>query len=302
MDFRALEVYVAVVEAMSFSRAAERLGVSQPTVSQHVRQLEVELDAALIIRSTRDFSVTAAGDRLYRGAVDLLSQRQDLLGSFANAETKTLRVGVSTIPAGYVLPDLITAFRAERPDVRLRVDGGNSAAVIDKVSKAQADLGIVGMRIDHEACEFTTCCRDEIVLVTPHAERFRAAARAGDVVAAALKQPVIVRESGSGSRKHMDVVLERLGVSTDDLDVVAVINDVEVIKRLVAQGVGVSFISGLAARDAVARGELLSWPLPEGASRVRELYLVRNRKVAMPTYVAAFVELVRRTYGDPAAN
>ncbi len=296
MDFRALEVFAAVIESMGFSRAAERLGVSQPTVSQHVRQLEEELDTALIIRSTREFSITDDGHRLYQAAVDLLDQRRQLIGSFFAEKAQTIRLGVSTIPAGYVLPELIATFRKERPDIRLRADEGNSAAVIDKVLRFAVDVGIVGMRVDHDACEFVPFYRDEIMLITPHTSHYRAMLRQRDAIAQAVREPIIVRESGSGSRKHMDIVLEELGVAEDDLDAVATINDVEVIKRLVAQGVGVSFVSGIAAKDAVARGEILAKPLPEHVDRYRYLYLVHHRRVAMPTYVAAFLELTRRCY------
>ena len=110
MEFKHLEVFVKLVENLSFSAAAEELNISQPTVSLHIKQLEEELDTPLFIRSTRELKITEEGTILYREAKDLLQQRSTLIDRFINPNRKILRLGSSTIPTGYILPFVLSRF------------------------------------------------------------------------------------------------------------------------------------------------------------------------------------------------
>ena len=110
MDFKQLEAFAAVVDYGSFSEAARRLYLTQPTISSHIRTLEKELGAKLIIRTTKKITVTAKGYQFYESAVRILHIRNHLLESFAESPKRMIDLGVSTIPSSYLLPELLAAF------------------------------------------------------------------------------------------------------------------------------------------------------------------------------------------------
>ena len=126
MEFKHLEVFVKLVETISFSAAADALHISQPTVSLHIKQLEQELDTPLFIRSTRELKITEEGIMLYREAKDLLQQRAALLGRFIDPNRTVLRIGSSTIPTGYILPSILGCFKKDHPHIRIHVEEQNS--------------------------------------------------------------------------------------------------------------------------------------------------------------------------------
>ena len=110
MDFKQLEAFVAVVDYGSFSEAARRLYLTQPTISAHIRALEKELTVRLLIRTTKKITVTAKGYQLYDSAVRMLHIRDNLLEDFTESRKHIIDLGVSTIPSSYLLPELLAAF------------------------------------------------------------------------------------------------------------------------------------------------------------------------------------------------
>ena len=117
MDFKQLEAFVAVVDYGSFSEAARRLYLTQPTISAHIRALEKELTVRLLIRTTKKITVTAKGYQLYDSAVRMLHIRDNLLEDFTEPRKHIIDLGVSTIPSSYLLPELLAAFGKRYPDV-----------------------------------------------------------------------------------------------------------------------------------------------------------------------------------------
>ena len=110
MEFKQLEAFVAVVDYGSFSEAARRLYLTQPTISAHIRSLEDELHMKLIIRTTKKTTITAKGYQLYDSAVRMLEIRNNLLENFTGAHKHMIDLAASTIPSSYLLPELLAAF------------------------------------------------------------------------------------------------------------------------------------------------------------------------------------------------
>lgn len=296
MEFKHLEVFVKLVEMVSFSLAAEELHISQPTVSLHIKQLEEELNTPLFIRSTRELKITEEGSALYQEAKDLLRQRENLIGRFRNPHQKVLRIGASTIPAGYIIPAILTAFQQAHSDILIQVEEQNSSETIKRVSSRKVDAGIVGMRTEDENCEFKAIYNDEFVFITPNTPYYRELQQSNASLKQLAKEPLIMRESGSAVKYNMEMILKSAHIAVNKLNIVATINNVEVIKRMVAQGSGTSFISKIAADDMIKRGELLFFSLDNLAHQYRKLYLVWNKKITLPTYLQEFLQCVSDCY------
>ena len=117
MDFKQLQSYITAVKFKSFTMAAEKLGISQPTISTHIRILEAELDARLLSRNAKSFEVTQKGWEVYEAAQEILKVWEDMLNRWGDEESRVIRLGVSTIPSAYILPEVLPDFKKQYENV-----------------------------------------------------------------------------------------------------------------------------------------------------------------------------------------
>ena len=115
MELKQLQSFCAVVQYRSFTKAAEKLYLSQPTVSTHIRQLEEEFGSRLIVRTTKSIEVTPRGQELYACACGIVHLRDDLLRSWSDEDEKIIRIGASTIPSAYILPQICLLYTSPSP-------------------------------------------------------------------------------------------------------------------------------------------------------------------------------------------
>lgn len=167
MELKQLESFTAVVECESFTRAAEKLFISQPTVSAHVRALEEELHSRLIVRTTKSIQVTPRGRELYECACGMLTLRNRLTERWAKQEEQVVHLGASTIPSAYILPELLPAYRRRQPEIRFDIHQSDSQGVIDGLLRGSFEVGLVGFQGQEPSVEYTPFYRDAMVLITP---------------------------------------------------------------------------------------------------------------------------------------
>ena len=281
MDFRQLKSFVAVVENKSFSKAAEKLHSAQPTISTHVRMLEEELNTRLILRTTKSIEVTPQGWEAYKYAVKILDLR-DCITQSCSADSKyIIRVGASTVPATYVIPEILPEYTQNNPDTYFQIHQSNSREVVEGVMSGQYDVGLVGCPAEQDGLTCVPFCRNQLVLIAPVTEEYLAMQRAPRTPLKQLMQsPIILREKGG--KKIADRFLDAMGIQEENLQVVARVNDQEAVKNMVAKGIGISLISEIAARDFVRERRLLQFRLPQDQG-TQKLYIVyRNRFSAQP--------------------
>lgn len=296
MEFKQLESFAAVVRQGSFTRAAEQLYISQPTISTHIRMLEEELNIRLIQRTTKSIEVTAEGRRLYEYAVSILQLRERMIRECSPGAQKIIHVGASTIPSAYVLPEVLPKFGQSHPDTFFVIHQSDSQGVIDSLRDGLNDVGLIGMEHTEDNLVCKSFCRDRMVLITSVSERYLGMQQSGVAAVDLLRtEPVILREKGSGSKKSVDHFMERVGITDDQLQVVARINDPEAIKNLVAGGLGISIISQRAARNFIEEKRLLTFELPEWAN-VRKLFLAYRADRAEEAHIRAFTQFVQHYY------
>lgn len=289
MEFKQLQSYVAVIKYGSFTKAAEKMFVSQPTISAHISALEEELNQTLIMRTTKSIEITEKGKEVYEQAVRILEMKDRMIEICSEEEYPNIYIGASTIPSAYILPEILPKFRDAYPELSFSIDQSDSQGVIDGLLDGRFDVGFIGMKEEKLICE--PYCEDRMVLVTAATEYFRGLKEKNEAtVQQLLKEPVILREQGSGSGKYATDIVEGIGLSEKQLFVTARINDQETIKHLVAGGLGVSIISEMAARDFVENGKLLQFELP--VHNTRYLYLVYRKDEILKPHVRLFVDFV----------
>jgi len=293
MDTRQLAAFCAVVERKSFSRAAERLGVTQPAVSLQIRSLEQRLGRQLLDRSGRRVEPTEAGLRLYASAQRLLQLEEQLLEEAATGEegavTGTLELGASTGPGGTVVPLLLCEFQERHPNVAVRLTVSDTQTVVDRVADRELELGVVGAGRRHRGVTFEPFFRDEVVLACPAGHSF-----AGKTVSLdQLKnEPLIVMQEGAGVRQVLEDELRKAGTRLRDMDVHLELGLQESVRSAVLAGHGVTFISRLAIESDLAAGTIATARV-RGLDPVREIFLARASGRTETRAARAFLAFAR---------
>lgn len=206
MDIHHLRVFASVFRNKSFSKAAEELSLTQPTVSDHIRALEAELDCRLFDRLSRSIIPTREATQLIARAQDIIDRTEGLksiLGEFRKDLSGHLIIGASTIPGTYILPGLTAAFRKMHNSVLFEVAVSDSGVIIKRVAEHECLIGIVGARLDNRQIHYEPFLDDELIAVT--------SGSSGTSRSMGMKElsllPMVIRESGSGTRRVYEKIL-----------------------------------------------------------------------------------------------
>lgn len=278
MEFKQLEAFVAVVDYGSFSEAARKLYLTQPTISAHIRSLEEELHARLIIRTTKKLTITTKRYQLYDSAFRILDIRNNLLENFTGSRKQIIDLAASTIPSSYLLPELLAGFGRMYPDVYFHSWQTDSSGAINRVLDGTVDLALTGQNTGDDSCVFIPFCQDNMVIATPVNDHYLNLKQKEQPVVFQdfIKDPVIIREKGSGTKKKMDIFLENAGIEPPSLNVVARMNDLESIKKSIVNGLGFSILSARSVVDLQKTKQILLFPLEESAHK-RSFYIVYSK-------------------------
>jgi DNA-binding transcriptional LysR family regulator len=292
MDLRRLEIFAKVAELGSFSRAAEALFLTQPTISEHIRALEEELGVQLLDRLGRGATPTRAGDLMLgyaRRILALSREARQALDQFQGRLSGELIVGGSTIPGEYVLPALIGRFKAKYPDISISLLIGDSRQVTAWVDDGRVEVAVVGARPPQRTLVARELMPDELVVVV--AAEHPWAGRRTVTLADVKGEPMVVREQGSGSREALERALGEVNADLAGFRVVGAMGSTQAIKQAVRSGVGIALISRRAVEDE-CRTRLLACLKLEDLSVSRFFYLVTHRDRSRSPLAQAFVDFV----------
>jgi len=288
VDLRQLEIFVKVAELGSFSRAAEALFLTQPTVSEHIRTLEDELGMRLLDRLGRGAAVTRGGALLLSYAQRMLAlsrEARQAMESFQGRMSGDLLIGASTIPGEYILPGVIGRFKEKFPDIAITLLIGDSQAVTDWVVEGRAEIGVVGARSTHRSVEYRELFPDDIVLIVGGAHPWQG--RKQVTIEELRAEPLLLRERGSGTRAALESAIEAAGLDLGGFRVVGEMGSTQAIKQAVKAGVGVSLVSSRAIEEESRTGSV--WRLRVKDLRVnRAFYLATNRERSRSPLAEAF--------------
>lgn len=289
MDIHVLDLFCRIVESGSFSKAANAVYLTQPTVSGHIKKLEGEVGVRLLDRLGHRATPTKAGDLLYRYAKRILALRQEAqqaLDELKGGLKGELILGASSIPGGYLLPPLIGRFRAQYPDISVVLKVSDSKEIIEAVIDGAYEVGAVGAQFDDGRLEYQKFAEDEMVLVVPPTHSW--ASRRSVGVKELPSQPFLIRERGSGTRKIMEQALERHNQSIGAFMVIAEMGSNEAIRQAVKTGGGIAIISKLAVASDIKYRELVAVPVA-GLKLIRTFYLITHRHRSRSPICNAFL-------------
>ncbi len=286
-NFR-LKVFRMVAEESSFRRAAERLHLSQPAVSQQIHALEEELGYRLFDRGQGGIQLTDAGTVLLqyarrgaRLAEEALAALERTRGEIAGE----LRLGASQTVAQYILPRLLGPFLQQHPQVRLALKSGNTEQIVTALKNGQVELGLIEGPVSSREVFRQRLCEDRIVLIA--GRRYPWPEKVAIPLSALAEAPLLMRERGSGSRRVVEMALRHAGVRQKDLHIAMNLDSIVAIISAVEAGLGVGFVSEWAIRKELRLGTVRVIPV-EGLDIRRDMSLIRHLGPALEGPPGAF--------------
>ena len=292
MDLRHLETFVKIAELNSFTKTAEELYITQPTVSKQIIDLEEYFGVRLIDRTKRQVTLTRAGEILCKYGKEFMALRKetiDAMEAFKGLKKGMIIVGASTIPGIYILPRVLNIFREHYSGIRIKLIVSDSKDIMDKMEQGQIDIGFVGARDNSKKLEFKKLFDDTIVIIAP--PDYPSSMSLDNL----KKYPFIMREKGSGTRNFFHSALQKLGINPmTDLRVVAELTDTEAIKEAVKSGMGISYVSKMAVNGDIMQGNMKVMRVQGMGDLRRSFYLVSRKGKSLLPQVKALIEIIDR--------
>lgn len=260
--------------------AAKKMLLTQPSLSKHIKNLEIFIDSTLIKRTRSGISLTDEGTILYAYAKRMLKLRdeaRDRIVMMKDTVSGLVFTGASTIPATYILPSVLTHLRMNHPEIKVHLSPGDSDNIIHMVLSGQVEIGFIGQPVDQDKRLISEpFWEDELVLVVPKGHPF---ASYPDVPASELSsEPFIIREKGSGTRKTLENYLDEYhNTGLRRFNIVSEMGSSEAVKEAVILGLGVSILSIHAVKREISQGLLIQVPVKGPAIR-RSFYAIRKRQ------------------------
>lgn len=298
MNLKQLEAFVKIADTGSFSQAAKELYLTQPTISAHISSLEKELNSRLFVRNTKEVHLSENGNVLYNYAKQMLVLQKRIEETFKlndEKEQQCITIAASTIPAQYILPEILVAFNEKYPEQQFKVVETDSVKVVEHVMNHTADVGFTGTALDKKVCKHIPFYQDELVVIAPHTEKYLALQKNEKDATWLANEKLIMREEGSGTRKEAEKLLKKIGLNASKLNIIATMENPEAIKKAVANGMGVSVISKLATEEAVDSGNLLVLPLTADGTK-RDINVVYDRNLQPSRTTERFIKLVKELH------
>lgn len=296
LETRHLQVFMAIWELHSFSKAAEKVNLTQPTISGHMKSLETILGTELFNRSARDVTPTKAGELFYpyaRRVLNLMAQAEQEMDLFIGREKGTLEIGGSNIPGEYILPPAIGRFKQDHPIIKITLKIGDTKEIVTAVAEGLLELGMVGAVIERPDIIFDACLVDDLILAAPPDSPL--AGKKQVTMAELSDYPFIMREKGSGTRETIEKALKQREdqFQNDTFSVIAEMGSTEAIRQAVKAGVGCSIISRRAVQRDVDLGLMSSALLPE-LDLKRQFYLILSKQRRLSPLATEFRQFMQQ--------
>ena len=273
-----LNIFLTAAETENFSKAARQLNLTQPAVSMQIRALEKKLDVSLFHRIGRTLALTERGKALMPLARDMVNRAvriEEEIESLKGEVVGHLKIGCSTATGKYILPHLVARFRRLHPKVQISIYNHSRDMVFNELCDGLIQIGVLSFEPDCKEVGYRHFFTDHVVLIVPTnhlwAER--------DVIAPEELRSVdfIMRDKESGTRQEVEVALQRVGLSLNDLNVVMEIGNSEAISMAVEEGIGVAFVSRSIARRGIELGKIKEVSVA-GFSLQREVFIAHSHR------------------------
>lgn len=289
-----MEALYRLVETGSFTRASERMHVTQPSLTKLIQNLENLVNARLVNRKNRGISLTREGQILYDYTKKVFRLRDDAGERLQRAQeqpTGPIYLCASSIPATYIIPRMLTHLRNAQPPIHIHVQSHDSDDAIRIILSDQAEIGIVGKHPAERKLYAEPVWKDRLVLAVRSDHPWTSLPCI--TVDKLIKEPFLIRERGSGTREVLESYLQRnLGTSLSHFQIVGELGSSEAIKEAIVAGAGVSILSSHAIRREREQGILTPVPVMD-CDIERSFYLIYRKNFPLLSHHQRFLEIMK---------
>jgi DNA-binding transcriptional LysR family regulator len=290
INFRQLEVFRAVAETSSFTRASHTLFISQSTVSQHIRELEESLNVTLFNRNRRNISLTPGGQNLLEHGIQifrLLDEAETAAKTVKDPYSGKLSFGCASTTLLYHLPEILLMYTAKYPNVELSITGGSIQDVAARMWSGELDLALVVLPLSSPALEKVVLFEEAFVFAAPASHPL--AAKKGAKIADFALDRFILHRPDQNTRKLVDRYLFKEKITPR---VAIELAETEAIKAMVARGLGVSILPHSAFLDARSKEGVVTIKIPRHDLK-RSLAVVYPRPRPLRPAAQAMIKILR---------
>ena len=276
MDLLKIEAFLHAAEALSFSEAAKRMHLGQSTISYHIKMLEGEFGVDLFDRSEAGIHLTEAGrllvpwaHRLIRDSIEI----QEMMASLQDKIVGHLRIACSTTSGKYILPQLAARFHNRYPWVEVTILSCTQEHVVPRLLEEEANIGVLSREAFEEGLELQEFFTDHIILIAPedHPWSLRQSIEPADLI----REPLIIREPTSGTRRVLLTELGKHDIHLEDLNIFLEVGNAEAIVETVATGFGGACGSRVSATHGLPGRRVAEVPVVARHLH-RKIYMVRR--------------------------
>lgn len=289
---QAWAVFIAVAEEQSFSSAAKKLSLSQPTISFHIDSLEKQLECPLFTRTRKGVSLTAYGVALYEstcGIKQVLDTAERKLFEMRRGARGKVTVGAGTIPGEYILPSIIAAFLKERSGVSVSLISADSQSIFELWKEGKIPICVIGF-LPQGIADAHMLWTDEIIPVASPEMHLQA----GPLTPKEFcRLPLIFRHESSASMATVRMAFADSGISAGECNIVLQVSGNEALKAAVQAGAGIGFVSKWAVARELVEGNLMQVYI-EGLQIKRNFYALLNTEMAMPVILDLWKYLIAK--------
>ncbi len=281
LNFNQVRVFYHVAKNLSFTMAAKDLFITQPAVTAQIKAFEDYANLRLFKRRGRNIYLTEAGKTLYQYVRQIFEYEieiENVIEDLNELKRGVLRLGTSKAYARYFMPFLLSHFHSVYPDIKIFLDEGSSLDMIYSLLSFRNEVAIVAMAQDHPDVNFTPFSQEELLLI--HSPGHPLTRKSEISFRDLVNEPIIMKESGSGTRKVINEVFARHKLSPN---ILMETSNTEFIKQLVQRGDGISFLVREAVIDELKDRKLATTPIME-----EELFLdvsiahFKNQQLSRP--------------------
>ncbi|MGM0419377.1 MAG: selenium metabolism-associated LysR family transcriptional regulator [Bacillota bacterium] len=257
MKLNTLKVFIKLCDIGSYSKVAEEMDLTQPAVSMQIKSLEEFFNTELIDRKGGKLKQTQAGEILYRHSRAIIKNWQQAelqISQITEEIAGSIKIGASTIPSVYFLPPKLAQFRQDFPNIQVEVLTGDSQDMIERLERGEADLIIIGKKLSSDRFNSEPLREDSLKLIVDKDHPLIDVNKV--TISDLIQYPFVFREEGSGTRKVMLEAFKEQGYSQRDLKIGYKFGSTEAVISAVEAGLGISFVSQLAAAKAADAGRI----------------------------------------------
>ncbi len=294
MDFKQLEAFITVAKLRSFSKAANTIYLSQPTISSHISSLERELNIQLFDRTSKEVNLTPAGESFWQYANDIINTRNHAVMELSNFNTNisgSINISASTTPCNSILPTLINKFNELYSNVKFNIKEQGSVGIIKDIIELNCEIGLVGTIIDNSKIKSYKITEDELVVVSSPNLNLP------DVICLEelIKYPFIMREKESATRHTLENQLHKKDIAHNKIKTFCEVNSIHAQLKFITLEAGISIMSRSICDDYV-KNNMVKISTVSDIDLKRDIFLVVSSKRTITPIATAFFNMCKELY------